>query len=119
MSYKKRIPPIKIELTIQKFNCLINYLENINIEDSKKEAAIKLKNKLLRYSVPNIINNEERIVIRFFNQESAQLINILADFLNVEKCETNYYEILLSNRNKIKEGVDNVESINISGQISE
>ena len=102
MAYKKRIPPISVELTITKFNSLIEYLSNI-VDEDKKVVADKLKEKLLRYSIPNITESETFIVIRFFSNEAVKLISLLSDKLDYEIQEINYYEILLKNRRKNKE----------------
>ena len=61
MAYSKRIPPIKIKLNINEFNKLNEILENITNSDNEfySKKSVKLKEKLLRYSVP--IKNENRI----------------------------------------------------------
>lgn len=102
MAYSKRIPPITVELTIEKFNSLIEYLSNIESEE-KNITSNKLKEKLLQYSIPNVTDDDTTIVIRFFNQEAAQLINLLICCCN-QYSETNYYEVLLKNRSKSKVG---------------
>lgn len=104
MAYNKRKPPIMVELTIDSFNLLIGYLSNI-MEENKKDIAIKLKEKLLQYSIPNLTESDTFIVVRFFNQEASQLINLLIGYYNNKNDEINYYEMLLENRRKRKEGV--------------
>lgn len=102
MAYSKRIPPITVELTTMKFNSLVEYLSNID-DDEKNTASNKLKEKLLQYSIPNITDDDTTIVIRFFNQEAAQLISLLIGCCNQDS-KINYYELLLENRKKCKEG---------------
>ena len=107
MAYLKRIPPIKIKLNINEFNKLNEILENIINSDnelySKKSA--KLKEKLLRYSVPIKNENEEiKVDIRLYNNEIVDLFYIL--FYGIEdmiSVETNYFDVLLQVREKIKE----------------
>lgn len=101
MAYSKRIPPIMVELTIEKFNSLVEYLSNIKDEE-KNIASNKLKQKLLQYSIPNVTDDNTTVVIRFFNQESAQLISLLIGCCNQDS-EINYYELLLENRRKSRE----------------
>lgn len=105
MAYSKRIPPIKIKLNINEFNKLNEILENIINSDnelySKKSA--KLKEKLLRYSVP-IKNEETKVDIRLYNNEIVDLFYIL--FYGIEdmiSVETNYFDVLMQVREKIKE----------------
>ena len=70
---------------------------------SKKSS--KLKEKLLRYSVPIINENEEiKVDIRLYNNEIVDLFYIL--FYGIEdmiSVETNYFDVLLQVREKIKE----------------
>lgn len=103
MAYSKRIPPITVELTIEKFNSLIEYLSNIE-GDEKNITSNKLKEKLLQYSIPNLKDDDTTIVIRFFNQEAAQLITLLISCYNQDS-DVNYYEMLLENRKRCKDGV--------------
>lgn len=102
MSYNKRIPPIKVELTIEKFNSLIEFLSVVE-EEEQKEVARKLKGKILKYSIPSVTESDTFIVIRFFNQEIMQLVHMLISNLNYSNIENNYYEILIENRINKKE----------------
>lgn len=102
MTYSKRIPPLKVELTTSRFNCLVEFLENIDDEE-KRETAIKLKEKLLKYSIPVITESDTLVAVRFFNQEIVQLSHLLIDNVINNDEVTNYYEILIENRKKVKE----------------
>lgn len=102
MAYSKRIPPITVELTTMKFNSLVEYLSKVEDEE-KKKTANKLKEKLLRYSIPNITDSDTFVVVRFFSTEVAQLITLLSDKFNYEENQINYYEVLLENRRKSRE----------------
>lgn len=107
MAYSKRIPPIKIKLNINEFNKLNEILENIINSDNElySKKSSKLKEKLLRYSVPIKNENEEiKVDIRLYNNEIVDLFYIL--FYGIEdmiSVETNYFDVLLQVREKIKE----------------
>ena len=107
MAYSKRIPPIKIKLNINEFNKLNEILENIINSDNElySKKSSKLKEKLLRYSVPIINENEEiKVDIRLYNNEIVDLFYIL--FYGIEdmiSVETNYFNVLMQVREKIKE----------------
>lgn len=107
MAYSKRIPPIKIKLNVIEFNKLVEVLNNmIDYEDeniSKKSS--KMKDKLLRYSVPiTEADGTEIVDMRFYNNEITDLFYIL--FYGIENMisiETNYFDVLVRVREKIKE----------------
>lgn len=107
MAYSKRIPPIKIKLNVIEFNKLVEVLNNmIDYEDeniSKKSS--KMKDKLLRYSIPITEEDGTEIVdMRFYNNEITDLFYIL--FYGIENMisiETNYFDVLVRVREKIKE----------------
>ena len=107
MAYSKRIPPIKIKLNINEFNKLNEILENLKNSDNElySKKSSKLKEKLLRYSVPIINENEEtKVYIRLYNNEIVDLFYIL--FYGIEdmiSVETNYFDVLMQVREKIKE----------------
>ena len=107
MAYSKRIPPIKIKLNIDEFNKLVEVLNNmIDYENERiAQKSSKMKDKLLRYSVP--ITEEdgtEMVDMRFYNNEITDLFYVL--FYGIENMisiETNYYDVLVRVREKIKE----------------
>ena len=62
-----------------------------------------MKDKLLRYSVPIAEEDGTTIVdMRFYNNEIADLFMILFYEMDNIPINTNYYEVLLSVREKIK-----------------
>ena len=69
------------------------------------QKSSKMKDKLLRYSVP--ITEEdgtEMVDMRFYNNEITDLFYVL--FYGIENMisiETNYYDVLVRVREKIKE----------------
>lgn len=107
MAYSKRIPPIKIKLNVDEFNKLVEVLNNmIDYENERiAQKSSKMKDKLLRYSVP--ITEEdgtEMVDMRFYNNEITDLFYAL--FYGIENMisiETNYYDVLVRVREKIKE----------------
>ena len=107
MAYSKRIPPIKIKLNVDEFNKLIEALTNIADCDNEtiSNKSTKMKDKLLRYSVP--ITEEdgtEMVDMRFYNNEITDLFYVL--FYGIENMisiETNYFDVLVRVREKIKE----------------
>lgn len=106
MPYQKRIPPIKVELSIEKFNYLIEMLTRYEQEENEriKSLATKLKDKLLRYSIPRKDEEQEIFIdIRFYPNEASEIIYML--IVNSENLpvETNYYEVLLKVREAKKE----------------
>ena len=79
MAYSKRIPPIKIKLKVDEFNKLVEVLNNmIDYENERiAQKSSKMKDKLLRYSVP--ITEEygtEMVDMRFYNNEITDLFYI-------------------------------------------
>lgn len=107
MAYSKRIPPIKIKLNVDEFNKLVEVLNNmIDYENERiAQKSSKMKDKLLRYSVP-ITEEEgtEMVDMRFYNNEITDLFYVL--FYGIENMisiETNYYDVLVRVREKIKE----------------
>lgn len=101
MSHLTRTPGIKLTLDKDLFNQLINILEynkSLNIEDENFSIiANKLKDKLLKYSVPRA-NDEgiEFVDVRFFPNEASDMIWQL--LLRAEKNDNkeDYYSQLLN-----------------------
>ncbi len=112
MAYSKRIPPIKVKLNVDEFNKLVEILNNmIDYDDEKiSKKSSKIKDKLLRYSVPiKEDDGTEMVDMRFYNNEITDLFYIL--FYGVEDIitiETNYYDVLIRVREKLRE--DNINN---------
>lgn len=101
MSYKRRIPPIKIELNQNSYNKLVECVNSKIKNDSIDKNLEIIKNKLLRYSIPD--NEIKNVEIRLYLSEAKELIEILINSLGNIEPQVNYYEILLKVREKIKE----------------
>ena len=101
MSYKRRIPPIKIELNQNSYNKLVECVNSKIKNDSIDKNLEIIKNKLLRYSIP--YNDIKNVEIRLYLSEAKELIEILINSLGNIEPQVNYYETLLKVREKIKE----------------
>lgn len=107
MAYSKRIPPIKLVLTIKEYNNLIGILtENINNQEDKdiRELAELTKEKLLKYSIPRKKDeNTIEIDVRLYVNESADIISQLLYNIGKKITEVNYYQVLLKVRDLFDE----------------
>lgn len=106
MPYQKRIPPVKVELTIEKFNYLVEMLNRYTSDENEriKSLSTKLKEKLLRYSIPRESEDGETYIdIRFYPNEASDIIYMLIVNAEEMEIETNYYEVLLKVREAKKE----------------
>ena len=102
MAYQSKTPPIKLKVTTDTYNSLIEFI--LKVENTGREKATKLKEKLLRYCVPVIGDNEEQLVeMRFYPNEAGNMIDILLYAVDGVITTNNYYEVLLGVRAKIKE----------------
>lgn len=110
MPYQRRIPPVKVDLSIEKFNYLVERLTRYTTTDNEriKELATKLKEKLLRYSIPRTTEEQEEFVdVRFYPNEASEIIYMLVANAEDIQIETNYYEVLLKVRDKQREASQN------------
>ena len=80
MAHAKRIPPIKIKVDIRSYNFLLEIL-SIHAEREDEflaKKSSKMKDKLLRYSVPFETEDKGTLIdIRFYPNEAEDLIYIL------------------------------------------
>ena len=111
MAYVKRIPPIKLVLTVKEYNILIGILtkniEENNLVESDNLATIT-KEKLLKYRIPREENDKIEIDLRLYINEAADIISELLKYESNKTKEIDYYQVLL----KVRETVlDNKESI--------
>lgn len=113
MAYVKRVPPIKLILTIEEYNILIGVLTN-NIADildeENKEIAKQTKEKLLKYSVPHKLENSDvEIEIRLYLNEAADIISQFTAYVLMRSDVIDYYKVLL----KVRENVNNNVKTNL------
>ena len=105
MTYSKRIPPIKIKVDIRGYNFLVEILSIHAERDNERLAkkSSKLKDKLLRYSVPFETEEKETLIdVRFYPNEAEDLIEILFNSIDEFEVSTNYFEVLLKVRESIQ-----------------
>lgn len=113
MSHITRIPPIKLILDKDRFNILLDVL-NYNEFNSKIEATIinakKLKNKLLRYSIPREDENGNVYIdVRFYNNEISEVVFQFIEFNKGKDILVDYYSVLLKVREERKQENKNEE----------
>ena len=107
MAYVKRVPPIKLILTIKEYNTLIGVLTK-NIDEfhdtENEEIAILTKEKLLKFSIPheNDLNVVE-IDVRLYLNEAADIMTQLLSYIAKRTNEIDYYQVLL----KVRESFEN------------
>lgn len=78
MSYDKRTPPIKLELTRELFNKLISILNYyIKQENDLSYNSQILKDKLYNYSVLRSDDTNDYMEVRFFPREAGNMIYLL------------------------------------------
>ena len=88
----------KIQIKKQETTLESTFTDILNVLKSSK-----MKDKLLRYSVPITEEDGTTIVdMRFYNNEIVDLFMILFYEIGNIPINTNYYEVLLSVREKIK-----------------
>lgn len=108
MSFKTRKPPISMNIEVKKFNEGVEILSTITVDKSFPEKmrckATKLKDKILKYSIPfQTEAGEELVAIRLFQNEAVDFLYLLLFKNDNISIKTDYYKILLEEREKIKE----------------
>ena len=89
MAYAKRAPQIKMVLTVDEYNALVGILakNNDELENSEeKESALIIKEKLLKFSISNIEqDNNIEIDVRLSINETMDIINQLLLYIKKEQ----------------------------------
>lgn len=103
MPYSTRKPSVQLTIDTDFFNKLVsilNFNNATNIDDENFSAvAEKLKNKLLKYSVPRVNDEGKEFVdVRFFPNEAGDMIWQLLAWGNDINIEEDYFSILKQNR---------------------
>lgn len=98
MAYVKRVPPIKLVVSVNEFNNLIGVLTN-NIDDFSDEYVLEIANstkeKLLKYSVPKKnSDNLTEIEMRLYLNEAADIITQLLLYVSKNIKEIDYMQLL-------------------------
>ncbi len=111
MAYVKRIPPIKLILTVKEYNVLIGILTK-NIEGNSSEESDNLatitKEKLLKYSIPREENDKIEIDLRLYINEAADIISELLKYESNKTKEIDYYQVLLKVRETMLDSKDSI-----------
>lgn len=100
MPYSKRTPPVKVDVSIELYNVLLEVLnKNEKYSDPEIfESAKKLKEKLLRYSIPFIDKGTSKVQVPLFINEASEMIyHLLISSSDLEKT-IDYYQVLLKVR---------------------
>lgn len=102
MAYVKRVPPIKLVLTVKEYNTLVGILtRNIdeNNDKTNKEIATLTKEKLLKFGIPNEMgSNISEIDVRLYLNEAADIITQLLLYVENRINEIDYCQVLLKFR---------------------
>lgn len=109
MPYQSKVPPIKLSVSEDFYNLMIETLvrnENVNVDSTDKYAK-ELKEKLLRYGIPYKTDEEKNVVnLRFYTREASEMIMQLLVFI-VMNCDiellTDYYSVLVKVREAKKQ----------------
>lgn len=105
MAFQNKRPPIKIKLSVKKFNLLVSilkYNEQKNIRNDNNSK--KLREKLLHYSIPfKDENNKELIEVGLFISEVSSIINELLNYNIDDVIDVNYFDVLIEQRKKFTE----------------
>lgn len=104
MSFNSKLPPRRLVIENGQYNYLIEIVDSFSIivEGEKGEKLKKLKDKLLKYSLPN---DDGTVEVRFYDDE----VLLGFEYLIFKGCLTsdvepqNYIEILKQNRKAYKE----------------
>ena len=110
MPYQKRIPPVKVELSIEKFNLLVEMLTRYTQMSDERVAqlATKMKDKLLRYSIPRTEEGQDtKVDIRFYPNEASEIIYMLIYNVDDLDISANYFEVLQKVREAKKQEMNN------------
>jgi hypothetical protein len=104
MAFQKKTPPIKIRLNINDFNKLVEVIsiQSENENEDIKNNSVRLKEKLLRYSIPFTNDDSVIIEIRFYPREIAEMFYVLFNGIEDVEVKTNYYDVLVKVRENIK-----------------
>lgn len=103
MAYSTKIPSIKVKASIDKFNRLVEILniQSVNNDEHISNKSAKLKNKLLKFSVPKEDDEGKFVDIRFYQNEILDIFKIVFDVIKDEiDPEEDYYQILLEARSQ-------------------
>ena len=101
MPFQSKKPPISITLSIDEYNKVLEYISGFESSEYNvlREKSIALKDKLLKYSVPKVIDENELVNVRFFINEVSDILEIFLKNVDIEP-KTDFYTVLLKVRDK-------------------
>ena len=91
MPYQKRIPPVKVELSIEKFNLLVEMLTRYTQMSDERVAQLATT----------------KVDIRFYPNEASEIIYMLIYNVDDLDISTNYFEVLQKVREAKKQEMNN------------
>ena len=94
MAYSKRVPIIKLVLTKEEYNNLIEVLtQNIESENIELQDIAKItKEKFLKYGIPQENDKGEiEINLKLYVNEIIDIVNQLLSYINDKVSKNNYY----------------------------
>lgn len=109
MSYENKLPSVRVALKVEEYNKLISLLtdvEDVDIEDIKNRAE-DIKDKILHYTQPV---EEDKVVTRFYPSQVEIVLLILLSKSKEIKVNSEYYKILIENREKYKKQLEKNEA---------
>lgn len=98
MAYSKRVPIIKLVLTKEEYNNLIEVLtQNIESKNIELQDIAKItKEKFLKYGIPQVNDKGEiEINLKLYINEIIDIVNQLLSYINDKVSKNNYYQVLL------------------------
>lgn len=98
MAYSKRVPIIKLALTKEEYNNLIEVLtQNIESKNIELQDIAKItKEKFLKYGIPQENDKGEiEINLKLYVNEIIDIVNQLLSYINDKVSKNNYYQVLL------------------------
>ena len=97
-AYSKRVPIIKLVLTKEEYNNLIEVLtQNIESKNIELQDIAKItKEKFLKYGIPQENDKGEiEINLKLYVNEIIDIVNQLLSYINDKVSKNNYYQVLL------------------------
>ena len=93
MSFQKRVPPIRLLISKDEFNKMLELLSSEETSDNK--SLDKIKEKVLKYStLRNDDNNDVKVDIRFYPNEAENLLFLFVKNLKEISITKNYFDNL-------------------------
>ncbi|MBO5005105.1 MAG: hypothetical protein J6D03_07690 [Clostridia bacterium] len=109
MAYENKLPSVRVALKVEEYNKLISLLtdvEDVDIEDIKNRAE-DIKDKILHYTQPV---EEDKVVTRFYPSQVEIVLLILLSKSKEIEVNSEYYKILIENREKYKKQLEKNEA---------